>query len=453
MAELSAGTRAFIDNLCDEYPKYNYIDPKSYDNEHIKRGLRNADGTGVLAGVTRIGTAQGYYVEDGVRVVMDGRLIYRGYDIRDLVAGTIEEDRFGFEEVTYLLLCGNLPTREQISEFKSVMSEMRYLPPSFTEDMILKAPSPDIMNKLARAVLSLYSYDPDPDNISLPNMLRQSIELISRVPVVVAQALAAKRHYYDRESLVLHFPQDNLSLAENFLHSLRPDNKFTVAEARLLDICLILHAEHGGGNNSSFTCRTLSSSATDTYSVIAGAIGSLKGPKHGGANIKVMDMFTGIKESVRDWNDDDEIAAYLAKIIRKEAGDGSGLIYGMGHAVYTLSDPRSILLKKYAKDLAPKHGMLEEFLLLESVERLAPQVFASVKGDTKVISANVDMYSGLVYQMLGIPPELYTPIFAIARMVGWCAHRMEETLYGGRIIRPAYRALSPQKAYMPLDER
>lgn len=450
---VSDNTRLFISNLCEEYPKYNYIDPQSYQNDNIKRGLRNSDGTGVLVGLTRIGTAQGYYIQDGERVMMDGKLIYRGYDVRDLVAGTIADMRFGFEEIVYLLLCGALPSSEQLTEFSSVLSELRYLPAGFTEDMILKAPSPDIMNKLARGVLALYSYDSNPDQTSLTNMIRQSIELIARVPVIVAHAFAVKRHYYDHASLVLHHPRDDMSVAENFLHSLRPDNQFTAEEAALLDICLILHAEHGGGNNSTFACRTLSSSGTDTYSAIAAAVGSLKGPKHGGANIKVMEMFDAFKEGVKDWNDDDEIERFIEKVIKKEAGDGSGLIYGMGHAVYTLSDPRAILLKKYAKELAPKHGCLEEFNLLESIERLTPRVFARVKGDTKTISANVDMFSGLVYQMLGIPSELYTPIFAIARMVGWCAHRIEEVIYGGRILRPAYRALSPQRSYVPIDER
>ncbi|MCL2083335.1 MAG: citrate/2-methylcitrate synthase [Oscillospiraceae bacterium] len=450
---MSQETQKFFDNLCAKYPEYNQVDPKSYENENIKRGLRNADGTGVLAGVTRIGTAQGYYVEDGVRRDMEGRLIYRGYDIRDLVAGSVEDDRFGFEETIYLLLCGVLPDSNQLSVLNSVINEMCALPAKFTEDMILRAPSRDIMNKLARAVLALYSYDDNPDDITLSNMINQSFSLIARSPMIVAHAYAAKRHYFDKESLVLHFPKDNLSLAENFLYTLRQDGKYTPEEARLLDICLVLHAEHGGGNNSTFSCRTVTSSHTDTYSAIAAAIGSLKGPKHGGANIKVMQMFEGIKEGVKKWDDDDEISAFLEKIVLKKVCDRSGLIYGMGHAVYTLSDPRSILLKKYAKDLAPRHGKLEEFQLLESVERLAPAAFAKIKGNTKTISANVDMYSGLVYEMLGIPPELYTPIFAVARMVGWCAHRIEEALYGGRIIRPGYRALSPQKAYSPLEDR
>ncbi|MDR0293346.1 MAG: citrate synthase [Oscillospiraceae bacterium] len=445
--------RTFIDNLCEEYPKYNHIDPAGYANENLKRGLRNADGTGVLAGLTRVGSAQGYIVQDGARMPMDGRLLYRGIDIRDLVAGVTEDGRFGFEEVVYLLLCGTLPDAGQLGVFHEVMSELRPLPRGFTEDAIMKNPSPDIMNKLGSCILSLYPYDPNPDSCKLEDMLRHSMELTARAPVIVAHAFAVKRHYYDHESLVLHYPRDDLPLAEDFLHALRSNKEYTPEEARLLDLCLILHAEHGGGNNSTFSCRTLSSSMTDTYSAIAAAVGSLKGPLHGGANNQVMEMFAHIKTGVRDWDDDEEISDYLTRIIRKEAGNGDGKIYGMGHAVYTLSDPRAILLKKYARELAPKHGCLEEFKLLEAVERLSPIVFASIKGDSKQISANVDMYSGLVYQMLGIPAEMYTPIFAVARIAGWCAHRIEEAIYGGRIVRPAYRFLDPPKAYTPLDER
>jgi citrate synthase len=445
--------QSFIDNLCEEYPKYNHIDPKSYVNENVKRGLRNSDGTGVLAGLTRVGSAQGYYVQDGSKIPMDGRLVYRGVDIRDLVAGVTEDRRFGFEEVIYLLLCGTLPDKAQLDEFHQAMIDLRHLPKGFTEDAIMKNPSPDIMNKLASCLLSLYPYDENPDSCKLSDMLRHSMELTARAPVIVAHAFAVKRHYYDRESLVLHYPRDDLSLAENFLHALRPDKQYTTDEAHLLDLCLILHAEHGGGNNSTFSCRTLTSSMTDTYSALAGAVGSLKGPLHGGANNQVMDMFAHIKAGIKNWNDDDEIAAYLLKILKKEVGNGDGKIYGMGHAVYTLSDPRAVLLKKYARDLAPQHGCMEEFTLLEAIERLSPKVFADFKGGTKKISANVDMYSGLVYQMLGIPAEMYTPIFAVARIAGWCAHRIEEAIYGGRIMRPAYRSLEPIKGYVPLDER
>ena len=320
--------------------------------------------------------------------------------------------------------------------------------------MIIKAPSPDVMNKLARSVLALYSYDDNPDDLSLANQLRQAVGLIARVPTIVAHAFAVKRHYYDNESLYLHRPQEGLSVAENFLYSVRHDNQYTAEEARLLDLCLVLHAEHGGGNNSAFTCRVLSSSGTDFYSAIAAAVGSLKGPRHGGANKKVMEMFGGLEADVKDWADDDAVRDYLARLLRKEAGDRSGLIYGIGHAIYTLSDPRAVVLKRFARKLAESKGMLEEFELFERVERLAPEVLLSVKGEEKVVCANVDFYSGLVYKMMGIPMELYTPLFAVARMVGWCAHRIEEVYQpGNRIIRPAYKAVAPMRTFVPLDQR
>ena len=324
----------------------------------------------------------------------------------------------------------------------------------FTEDMILKAPSPDVMNKLARSVLALYSYDENPDDLSLANQLRQAVQLIARVPVIVAHAFAVKRHYYDNESLYLHRPQPGLSVAQNFLYSVRHDNQYTEQEARLLDLCLVLHAEHGGGNNSAFACRVLSSSGTDIYSSIAAAVGSLKGPRHGGANKKVSQMFHAIEEGVADWKDDDEVSAFLDKLLRKEAGDRSGLIYGMGHAIYTLSDPRAVLLKRYARNLAEAKGMMDQFELLEAVERLTPGALVRVKNEKKVVCANIDLYSGFVYQMMGIPEELYTPLFAVARMVGWCAHRIEEvTSPANRIIRPAYKAVAPMRAFVPLDQR
>ena len=432
--------KGFIESLCGEYRRHNYIDPAFYETYNVKRGLRNADGTGVMAGVTQIGNVLGYYVQDGERVPMPGKLVYRGIDVEELIDGFMSEGRFGFEETAYLLLMGSLPTRGQLSAFQQLLSDHRSLPRMFTEDMILKAPSPDVMNKLARSVLALYSYDDDPDDMSLPNQLRQAVQLIARVPVIVAHAFAVKRHYYDNESLYLHRPQEGLSVAENFLYSVRHDNQYTDQEAKLLDLCLVLHAEHGGGNNSAFACRVLSSSGTDTYSAIAAAVGSLKGPRHGGANKKVMEMFSHIQENVHDWKDDDEVRAYLGALLRKEAGDRSGLIYGMGHAIYTLSDPRAVILKRFAKKLAATKGMLDEFELYESVERLTPEVLLSVKGEDKVVCANVDLFSGMVYKMMGIPQELYTPLFAVARMVGWCAHRIEEVYQpGNRIIRPAYK--------------
>ena len=432
--------KGFIESLCGEYRRHNYIDPAFYETYNVKRGLRNADGTGVMAGVTQIGNVLGYYVQDGERVPMPVKLVYRGIDVEELIDGFMSEGRFGFEETAYLLLMGSLPTRGQLSAFKQLLSDHRSLPRMFTEDMILKAPSPDVMNKLARSVLALYSYDDDPDDMSLPNQLRQAVQLIARVPVIVAHAFAVKRHYYDNESLYLHRPQEGLSVAENFLYSVRHDNRYTDQEAKLLDLCLVLHAEHGGGNNSAFACRVLSSSGTDTYSAIAAAVGSLKGPRHGGANKKVMEMFSHIQENVHDWKDDDEVRAYLGALLRKEAGDRSGLIYGMGHAIYTLSDPRAVILKRFAKKLAATKGMLDEFELYESVERLTPEVLLSVKGEDKVVCANVDLFSGMVYKMMGIPQELYTPLFAVARMVGWCAHRIEEVYQpGNRIFIPLHR--------------
>jgi citrate synthase len=446
---------ALIHSLCGEFQKHNQIDPAYYQKLDVKRGLRNADGTGVMAGITQIGNVQGYYMQDGEKTAMPGRLIYRGINVEDLIQGFMKEHRFGFEETAYLLLLGALPTRTQLEQFTRVLAAYRTLPDRFTEDMILAAPSHDVMNKLARSVLALYSYDSDPDNNGIENELRQAIQLIARCSTIVAHAFATKRHYFDNESLYLHRPQDDLSVAQNFLHSIRPNNQFTDEEARLLDLCLVLHMEHGGGNNSAFACRVLSSSGTDIYSSIAAAVGSLKGPRHGGANKKVMEMFSYIESEVSDWTDDGAIRDYLAKLIRKEAGDRSGLIYGMGHAIYTLSDPRAVILKRFAKNLAAKDPkMLEEFELFEAVERLTPEVFHDLTGSPKIMCANVDLYSGLVYKMLGIPVELYTPLFAMARMVGWCAHRVEEVYNpGNKIIRPAYKAVAPRREFIPLDQR
>ena len=444
---------AFIHTLCEELKNSTAFDISPRDNSNIKRGLRNADGTGVMAGCTKIGSVQGYAIIDGEKTPMEGRLIYRGYDINQLISGFTRENRFGFEEVAYLLLFGSLPNVEQYQAFRQLLADNMSLPSGFTEDMILKAPSNNIMNKLARSALALYSYDENPDAIDLANMMRQSIQLIAQFPMIVDHAYAAKVHYYDGGSLILHWPVSSFSIAENILHSIRPDSKFTEDEARLLDLCLVLHAEHGGGNNSAFTCRVLSSSGTDTYSAIAAAVGSLKGPKHGGANQRVSAMFEEIKKNVHDWEDDDEITAYLEKILRKEAGDGTGLIYGMGHAIYTKSDPRALILKHSAKNLAEKTGYLKELELLESIERLTPDIFARVTGSDKAMCANVDFYSGLVYTMLNIPQELFTPLFAIARVTGWCAHRIEEVMTSNRIIRPAYKSLTHSRAYVPMAKR
>ncbi len=444
---------AFFESLCQQFQANSHIDPSDYERFHVKRGLRNADGTGVVAGVSEIANVRGYYIQDEERLPMPGQLLYRGIDLQELIQGFTSEERFGYAETAYLLLFGALPTREQLSGFEAFLDANHDLPPMFTEDMILKAPSPDVMNKLGRGVLTLYSYDDNPEDMTLSSELRRAMVLIARAPQMVAHAYAAKRHYYDNESLYLHRAQPGLSMAENFLWAVRHDNKFTPEEARLLDLCMVLHAEHGGGNNSTFTCRVLTSSGTDLYAAISAAVGSLKGPRHGGANKKVMEMFGHIKEGVKDWADEEEVAHYLNRLMDKEVGDKSGLIYGMGHAIYTLSDPRAVILKKFARSLAQTKGMLEEFQLYEAVERLTPQVMTQ-RGQKKVVCANVDLFSGFVYQMMGIPMELYTPLFAMARMVGWCSHRLEELFTpGGRIIRPAYKVVAPLRPFVPLDQR
>ena len=448
-----AHSRGFIESLCGEFQKHNYIDPALYEHIDVKRGLRNADGTGVMAGITQIGSVQGYYIQDGERLPMEGRLIYRGIDVEELIQGFMAEGRFGFEETAYLLLFGTLPTRQRLQDFNAVLSELRPLPPNFTEDMILRVPGRDVMNRLGRCVLALYCYDPEPEAQDLANELRRALQLVARCPMIVAHSYAAKRHYFDNDSLYLHRSQEGLSLAENFLHAMRHDKRFTPDEARLLDLCLVLHAEHGGGNNSAFACRVLSSSGSDIYAAISAAVGSLKGPRHGGANKKVMEMFRYLQEGVSDWRDDGRIRDFLQKLLRREAGDRSGLIYGMGHAIYTLSDPRAVILKSKAAALAREKGYDKKLALYQLVEKLSPQAFQRVTGNPKVISANVDFYSGLIYEMLGIPEDLYTPMFAVSRIAGWCAHRIEELTTGGRIMRPAYRALPVAQQYVPLDQR
>lgn len=443
-----------LHTLCADYRVHNNLNLEARTNSNIKRGLRNDDGTGVMVGCTAVGNVLGYTIEDGERVPMPGRLIYRGYDLSDLVDGYIREQRFGFPEVAYLLLFGHLPDQEQYDMFKRLLHDFTDLPQNFTEDMILKNPSHNVMNKLGRSVLALYSCDPDPDSLSVENMMRQSIELIARFPVIAAYAYVVKRHYFDNDSLYLHRPEPELSTAENFLRMIRPDKHFTQEEARLLDLCLVCHAEHGGGNNSTFTTHVLTSADTDAYSTYAAAIGSLKGRKHGGANHQVIAMQKEIKENVANWENDDEVAAYLAKIVNKQAYDKSGLVYGMGHAVYTLSDPRAVICKRFAEKLAVGTEYEAEFRLLEKIERLAPEVILNEKGTHKDMCANVDMYSGFVYSMLGIPEDLFTPLFACARMSGWAAHRFEEIVSGKRIIRPAYKSIYRKKrAYTPMEER
>ena len=444
---------AFMKTLCEEYRKNNAIDPILYENNNVKRGLRNADGTGVLAGLTLIGDVVGYDMSTGVYTPVEGKLYYRGYDLEDLVSGYMAEDRYGFEEISYLLLFGKLPTKEQLADYTHLLSLLRFLPEYFTEDLILKSPSPNIMNKMARATLGLYSYDSDPDNLSLDNMMRQGMELIARFPMLLAYAYQAKRHFYDHDSLMIHFPMDNQSSAESILRALRDDKQFTKEEAQLLDLCMVIHAEHGGGNNSAFTTRVVASTGTDTYAAIAAALGSLKGPRHGGANIKSCEMMDDMMAHLKNPDNEGEVADYIVKILRKEANDHSGLVYGMGHAVYTLSDPRAKLIKKQARPLAEKKGFGEEFKLLEMIERLTPDLFAKEKGSTKRICANVDLYSGIVFRMLGFPVDLYTPIFAASRIAGWIAHRIEEMTTNARIIRPAYQTVSPLKPYIRMNER
>lgn len=446
----------YIDAILEQHKNISSIPGHYYTEYNVKRGLRNPDGTGVLAGLTAIGEVHGYILDEGEKAPIEGKLRYRGISIEDIVENCHKEGRFGFEEVVFLLLFGTLPGKEELEEFSQSIAAKRTLPENFAEDMILKAPSNNIMNKLARSVLALYSYDEEnPDDISMGNLFRQSLELIARFPTLIAYAYSAKRHYYDKKSLVLHNPDPSLSIAENFLYMIRPDHKYTKTEARVLDLALMLHAEHGGGNNSAFSIRVLSSSNTDTYSAVAAAIGSLKGPKHGGANQKTLAQMAEMKANIGDWGNDEAVYDYLCKIVRKEAGDGSGLIYGIGHAIYTLSDPRAVLLKECAGKMAKELGedTEKEFGLYAAVERLAPKVFADVKGITAPMPANVDLYSGFIYQMLGIPEELYTPIFAMARIVGWCAHRIEEVLTGGKIIRPAYRSVVKRKEYTPIEER
>ena len=452
MNEKSEVLNEYVASFCGDL-KERYAINYGAGQYNLKRGLRNADGTGVLVGFTKVGSVQGYMVEDGAPVPIPGKLYYRGYDVMDIIKSHAENGTFGYEEVAYLLLMGQLPTHEQFRKFDTVLSHARILPDGFTEDMIIKAPSKNIMNKLARSVLALYSYDDNPDDTSLENIMRQSIELIGRFPVIVANAYAVKRHYFDGKSLYIHVPKEELSVSENFLRIVRKDKSYTREEALLLDIMLMLHAEHGGGNNSAFTCRVLSSSGPDTYSAIAGAVGSLKGPLHGGASKKVMDMFNDLKANVKDVKDDAEVSYYLEKLLDGEAFDGAGKIYGLGHAVYTMSDPRAEALKKYAQKMAESTGNLDDFLLMETIERLGIPMIMDKKGKTMPICANVDMYSGLVYTMLGIPEDLLTPLFAIARIAGWCSHRIEEVLTGGRIIRPAYRSVAKKQVYVPMEKR
>jgi citrate synthase len=433
----------------------NKIDPSLYSKWDVKRGLRNANGSGVVVGLTRVGDVQGYGVnERGERIPADGKLFYRGVDIDDIVGNCIKEDRFGYEETSYLLLFGSLPNRDGLREYERLLGKKRELPKGFIRDMILTAPSGNIMNKLARSVLALYSYDKNPDDTSVENVLRQSIDLIAYFPALIAAAYQAKQTLLNnRGSVYLHSPDPSRGTAENMLRLTRLSGDFTDFEAKILDICLILHAEHGGGNNSSFTTHVVTSTGTDTYSAIAAAVGSLKGPKHGGANIGVIEMVDGIKRNVRDITNEIMLREYMIKLLRGEAGDRSGLIYGLGHAVYTVSDPRAVLLKNMARKLAAEKGLTDDFALCEYIENNAQGLYSEVRGVDKPMPANVDLYSGFVYKALGIPNELSTPIFAMARISGWCAHRLEELSEGAKIMRPAYKCVQQSIEYVPLEKR
>ncbi len=442
-----------VKKLTEKAQKNNEINKELYSWYNVKRGLRNKDNTGVLVGLTEIGDVHGYMISENEKIPVDGELYYRGVSVNELVSAYEREKRFGFEEVCYLLLFGEFPRKSELEEFNSLLGENRALPNGFTESMILKAPSNNIMNKMARSVLALYSYDNDADNISLFHTIRQSIALISQFPSLASYGYQAKIHNYDNQSLFIHRPEPELSSSENLLRLTRPSMSWTDLEAELLDAALILHAEHGGGNNSAFSIHVVTSSGTDIYSSISAALGCLKGPKHGGANIKVREMVNEIKENVKDWKDEQEVSAYIQKILNKDAYDKTGLVYGVGHAVYTLSDPRAVLLKKKARDVAEQKQRTDEFDLYELIEKIAPDIISKHKNSNKAVSANVDFYSGFVYDMLNIPMDLYTPLFAVSRIAGWCAHRIEELVSGGRIIRPAYKNVIQKGTYVPLKDR
>lgn len=444
----------FLDNSANIVTANDKIDPDLYIQNNVKRGLRNSNGTGVVVGLTKIGGVRGYDVDDdGNKIPIEGQLFYRGYSIEDIVNNCIKENRFGFEEITFLLIFGSLPSKTELEAFKKVLGSRRELPQGFARDMILTAPSNNIMNKLARSVLALYCYDSNPDDTSVSNVIRQSIELIGYFPALIAYAYQAKCSFYDNMSLHLHTPVPELSTSENILRMIRPNGEYTDIEAKLLDLSMILHAEHGGGNNSAFTTHLVSSTGTDTYSAISAAIGSLKGPKHGGANIAVINMMADIKEHVPDFNNRGKLDDYLVKLLRKQAGDRSGLVYGMGHAIYTLSDPRAKVLKSMAKKLADSKNLVDDFLLCDYIEKRVPQLKAEITGVDKPMPANVDLYSGFVYDALNIPTTIATPLFATARLSGWCAHRIEELVAGGKLMRPAYNSVQPVQEYVPIDKR
>ena len=435
-----------------ELMKHHHIDPNLYVEYDVKRGLRDSAGKGVLTGLTEISDVTGYKLVNGRRIPADGELYYQGINVQDIVNG-LKDRRFGFEETIYLLIFGKLPSKEELSRFLELLSDMEDLGGRFVRDVVMKGTNANIMNAMERCVLALYTYDDNPEDISVENVLRQSLELIAKLPEIAVYSYHAYRHFRKDETLFIRNPQKGLSLAENILLMLRPDGKYTELEAKVLDIALVLHAEHGGGNNSTFTTHVVTSSGTDSYSSTSASIGSLKGPRHGGANLKVQNMFADIKTHISDWTNEEEVSAYLQKLLNKEAFDHSGLIYGMGHAVYTLSDPREVILKKFAKALAEEKGLTEEFALYELVEQLAGQMIMEHRKLFKNVCANVDFYSGFVYSMLGIPQELFTPIFAIARMPGWSAHRLEELINASKIIRPAYKYVGTHSEFHAIDER
>ncbi|MBO7174952.1 MAG: citrate/2-methylcitrate synthase [Spirochaetaceae bacterium] len=429
------------------------VDSSLYTKYEVKRGLRDISGKGVLAGLTEISEVMAYRIEEGDLIPCEGRLFYRGYDIRDLVNGFLKDKRFGFEEICFLLIMGHLPSPAEYAEFREVLGNLMSLPDEFLRNTIMNAPGQDMMNQLATSILTLYTYDPDPENISIPNVLRQCLQLIAQFPSLMVYGFQSYAYYYNKQSLIIHTPELELSIAQNILHMLRPDSSFTELESKILDLALTLHAEHGGGNNSTFTNHVVTSSGTDTYSAMAASLCSLKGPRHGGANIKVVQMFEDMKTNIKDWKDEDEIRNYVERLLNKDAFDKSGLVYGIGHAVYSLSDPRSLILREFVEELARSKGAEEEYDFYSKVEVLAPEVISNRRKMYKGVSANIDFYSGFVYKMLDLPPALYTPLFATARIAGWSAHRIEELANEGKIIRPAYKAVCGHKEYMGMENR
>lgn len=451
--EMMQENMPYINDLAKRAKESTIIENSLFKEHDVKRGLRDINGDGVLAGLTEISEIHAFTKDkDGNKVPCDGILRYRGHSIEDIVDGFVGEKRLGFEETAFLLLFGSMPNVKELNDFKKLLGALRTLPKSFVRDSIMKAPSADMMNGLARSVLTLYSYDENPDDISIPNVLRQCLELIAQFPLLSVYSYHAYKYYHDSDSLIIHNSREDLSTAENMLHLLRADSKFTELEAKVLDLMFVLHAEHGGGNNSSFTTHVVSSSGSDTYSVIASALGSLKGPRHGGANIKVVRMFDDMKANIKD-HSDDSVKDYLAKLLDKQAFDKSGLIYGMGHAVYSLSDPRATIMKKYVQQLSTEKNLESDYELYAKIERLAPEIIAEKRSIYKGVAANVDFFSGFINSMLDIPMEIYTPIFAMSRMVGWSAHRIEELSNNGKIIRPGYKSVTAPKKYVKLNKR